>query len=471
MCMPDNSTTSGDSPLSSAGLQKSETQRKKSLHRAIGASAMGNFTEWFDYGVYASTAVYIANALFPQNGTIGTLLGFAISFVLRPLGGFVWGPLGDKIGRKAVLATTILLMAGSTTLIAFLPTYAVAGWLGAVLLIVLRMVQGFSTGGEYGGAATFMAEYSPDRQRGKYGSFLEFGTMCGFAGGTAVVLLLQVILSEEQMQEFGWRIPFLMALPMGFIGWYLRNQIHDSPVFVELKDKKQNQDSAVGGLKQLLTQQWRPILVLFGLVIALNVSNYTLIAYMPTYLHGAIGMDPETGSKVLLVAQVIMAALIPFFGALSDRTGRKPMWWISLIGLLVLSWPLFQLMEQGTVLAMVALVVLGVLYIPQLATITATFPAMFPTPVRFAGFAISYNVATAAFGGTAPYVNESMIEATGQSLFPAWYMMAACVIGLIALPFLQETKGCSIRGTEVPGPDTDATRLAHIEEARLAKAE
>ncbi|TWS18699.1 MFS transporter [Tsukamurella asaccharolytica] len=468
--MPDNSTTPGGSPLSRAELQEAEKQRKKSLHKAIGASAMGNFTEWFDYGVYASTAVYIAKALFPDHGTIGTLLGFAVSFILRPLGGFVWGPLGDKIGRKAVLAATILLMAGSTTLIAFLPTYDVAPWVGAALLVVLRMVQGFSTGGEYGGAATFMAEYSPDRHRGKYGSFLEFGTMCGFAGGTAVVLLLQVLLSEEQMQDFGWRIPFLMALPMGLIGWYLRNQIHDSPVFVEVKAEKKNQDSAVGGLKQLLREQWRPILILFGLVIALNVSNYTLIAYMPTYLHGAIGMDPETGSKVLLVAQVIMAALIPFFGALSDRTGRKPMWWISLIGLLVLAWPLFQLMKQGTVPAMLALIVLGVLYIPQLATITATFPAMFPTPVRFAGFAISYNVATAAFGGTAPYVNQAMIDASGRDLSPAWYMMAACVVGLIALPFLRETNGCSLRGTEVPGPDTEATRLARKEEAELASA-
>lgn len=470
MSMPDNSTTSGSSPLSTVGLAETETQRKKSLHKAIGASAMGNFTEWFDYGVYASTAVYIGNALFPHNGTIGTLLGFAVSFILRPLGGFVWGPLGDKIGRKAVLATTILLMAGATAAIAFLPTYAVAGWLGAVLLIVLRMVQGFSTGGEYGGAATFMAEYSPDRQRGKYGSFLEFGTMCGFAGGTAVVLLMQVLLTEQQMQSYGWRIPFLMALPMGLIGWYLRNQIHDSPVFEEVAAKNENQDSALKGLRQLLVEYRRPIVVLFGLVIALNVANYTLIAYMPTYLNGAIGMDQKDASMTLLIAQVIMAALIPFFGALSDRTGRKPMWWISLIGLLVLAWPMFELMKQGFVWAMIALIVLGVLYIPQLATITATFPAMFPTQVRFAGFAISYNVATAAFGGTAPLVNESVIEATNQLVFPAWYMMGACVIGLIALPFLQETKGCSIRGTEVPGPDTNATRLAEIEEAELAKA-
>lgn len=469
--MPDNSTTSGSSPLSSEGLKETEQQRKSKLHKAISASAMGNFTEWFDYGVYASTATYIGTALFPEHGTLGTLLGFAVSFILRPLGGFVWGPLGDKIGRKAVLATTILLMAGATALVAFLPTFATAGWLGAVLLIVLRMVQGFSTGGEYGGAATFMAEYSPDRQRGRYGSFLEFGTMCGFAGGTAIVLLLQVLLTEEQMQSYGWRIPFLMALPMGLIGWYLRNQIHDSPVFEEIKKKDQAQDSAWKGLRQLLVEYRRPILILFGLVIALNVANYTLIAYMPTYLNGAIDMPKKDASMMLLIAQVIMAAAIPFFGALSDRTGRKPMWWVSLIGLLVLAWPMFELMTQGFVWAVIALTVLGLLYVPQLATITATFPAMFPTQVRFAGFAISYNVATAAFGGTAPLVNEAFVDATGNIMFPAFYMMGACVIGLIALPFLQETKGCSIRGTEVPGPDTDATRLAHIEEARLAKAE
>ena len=455
--MPDNSKMpSVSSPLSVAGLQETEQQRKSKLHKAIAASAMGNFTEWFDYGVYAATTAYLTQAFFPGTlGTLGTLLGFAVSFALRPLGGFVWGPLGDRLGRKVVLATTILLMAGSTALIGVLPTHAQVGVLAPVLLIGLRVVQGFSTGGEYGGAATFMAEYSPDNKRGRYGSFLEFGTMCGFAGGTAFVLLLQQLLTRDEMYDWGWRLPFFVAIPLGFVGWYLRHQLDDTPVFNEMADEQEKQGSAWDRFTSLIRDYKRPILIMFGLVIALNIANYTLIAYMPTYLQGSIGMTESDSSILMLIGQVLMALCIPFFGALSDRTGRKPMWWTSLIGLFIMAVPMYMLMRVGFGWAILAFVILGLLFIPQLSTISATFPAMFPTTVRYAGFAISYNVATAAFGGTAPLVNDAVIGETGFTLFPAFFMMGACVIGMVAVWFLTETAGVSLRGDEVPGEADD----------------
>ncbi|NMO03637.1 MFS transporter [Gordonia sp. TBRC 11910] len=423
----------------------------KDLRRAIGASAIGNATEWYDYGVYAATTTYLTHTFFPGSwGGVGTMLGFAISFVLRPLGGMVWGPLGDRLGRKRVLAMTILLISGATALIGVLPSHAVAGVWAPILLIALRVVQGFSTGGEYGGAATFMAEYAPDKQRGRYGSFLEFGTLAGFAGGTALVLLFNLMLSDDQMNSWGWRVPFLLALPLGAIGLYLRSQLDDPPVFNEVKQSEAVEGTAWSRLVELVSTYWRPILTMFGMVIALNVANYTLLAYQPDYLKNTIGLDEDSGSAVVLIGQVIMMLLIPFFGRWSDSTGRKPMWWISLIGLFVLALPMYWLMGQGFAWAIVGFVVLGVLYIPQLATISATFPAMFPTQVRYAGFAISYNVATAAFGGTAPLVNEAVVDGTGWNLFPAAYMMAACAIGMVALAFLKETAGCSLRGTGIP---------------------
>ncbi|MCZ4552115.1 MFS transporter [Gordonia rubripertincta] len=432
---------------------------KKLLRKAIGASAIGNATEWYDYGVYAATTTYLTQAFFPGDlGTIGTMLGFAISFVLRPIGGMVWGPIGDRIGRKAVLAMTILLISGATALIGVLPTEAVVGVWAPVLLITLRVVQGFSTGGEYGGAATFMAEYAPDNKRGKYGSFLEFGTLAGFVMGTAFVLVLELFLTDDQMQQWGWRIPFLFALPLGLIGLYLRNQMNDTPVFTEMEQKNEIEGSAWQAFKALLTTYWQPILVMFGLVIALNVANYTLLAYQPTYLKTTIGMTETTGTMVILIGELAMMACIPFFGAWSDRIGRKPMWWGSLIGLFVFALPMYWLMGQGLAWAIVGFVVLGLLYIPQLSTISATFPAMFPTQVRYAGFAISYNVATAAFGGTAPLINDAVTANEGWELFPAAYMMLACAVGMIALPFLRETAGCSIRGSEIPGEETDAEK-------------
>ncbi|AYF78392.1 MFS transporter [Nocardia yunnanensis] len=424
------------------------------LRRSVAASAMGNATEWFDYGVYAATASYLTAAFFPgELGTLGTMLGFAVSFVLRPLGGMVWGPLGDRIGRKAVLATTILLMAAATGAIGILPTHATAGVLAPILLITLRVVQGFSTGGEYGGAATYLAECAQDRKRGFLGSFLEFGTMAGFVGGSAVVLTCQVALGSDAMYAGGWRIPFLLAVPLGLTGWYLRAKLDESPVFTELAEQPE-QDAPRSGLREVLTTYRREVLTLIGLVVALNVVNYTLLTYQPTYLQRTLGLDESTTTAMMLIGQVAMMVALPFFGRLSDRVGRRPVWLVSLIGLSVLAVPMYWLMGRGIAWAVLGFIVVGLLYVPQLATISATFPAIFPTHVRYAGFALGYNVSTALFGGTAPLVNEAVIERTGWTLFPAVYLVAASLIGLIAWAFLRETAGTSLHGTEIPEAET-----------------
>lgn len=182
------------------------------LHRAIAASAIGNATEWFDYGIYAYGVTYISAALFPgetAQATLFALATFAISFLIRPLGGFFWGPLGDRYGRKAVLGVTIIMMAGATVLVGLIPSYATIGMWAPALLVILRMVQGFSTGGEYGGAAIFMAEYAPDAKRGFYGSFLEVGTLAGFCAGALLMLGFSLLLGDATMREWGWRLPFL----------------------------------------------------------------------------------------------------------------------------------------------------------------------------------------------------------------------------------------------------------------------
>lgn len=425
---------------------------KKVLRKAIGASAIGNAVEWFDYGVYGVMVVYISSVFFPgDTATVWALGTFAISFLVRPFGGLFWGPLGDRIGRKAVLAMTILLMAAATFAIGLLPSFDTAGYLSPALLILLRLIQGFSTGGEYGGAATFMAEYSPDKKRGFYGSFLEVGTLAGFALGTLIALVSEVTLGSETMSEWGWRLPFLIAGPMGLIGWYLRSRLEDTPVFRELEQKGGKESSAGVALKDLITTYWRPILAMSGLVIALNVVNYTLLAYMPTYLQSTIDMDADATFTLLFIGQLTIMVLIPIAGGLSDRVGRKPLWWFSLIGLFVLALPMFMLMQLGFAFALLGFAVLGLLYVPQLATISATFPSLFPTQVRFAGFAITYNVATALFGGTAPAANAAIIDGTGNILVPAMYMMGACLVGMIALKSIPETAGLSLRGTEVPG--------------------
>lgn len=437
------------------------------LRRAIGASAIGNAVEWFDYGVYAYMTVHIAAALFPEgdDAVFFTLVGFAVSFLIRPVGAMVWGPLGDKIGRKRVLATTILLMAGATLAVGLIPSYETIGIAAPVLLYLMRVVQGFSAGGEYGGAATFMAEYSPDHRRGFYGSFLEVGTLAGFTAGNGIALVLVNVMSTDSLESWGWRLPFLVAAPLGLIGLYLRSRVEDTPVFREMEAQRETEEQVTGVYRELFTRFLRPIATLFGLVIALNVVNYTLLSYMPTYLQTTLGMAESDALLVPFFGQIAMMLTLPFFGLLSDRIGRRPMWLGSCALLLVLCVPMYHLMAQSPGMAILAFAVLGLAYAPQLATISATFPAMFPTIVRFAGVAIGYNVATSLFGGTSGAINDRLITATGNDVFPAWYMVGACAVGLVAAWFLVETKGESLRGTEIPG-----TQTAHEEQAALGGA-
>ena len=416
------------------------------LHRAVGASALGNAVEWFDYGIYAYGVTYISAALFPgdtEDAVLFALATFAISFLVRPLGGLFWGPLGDRIGRKSVLAMTILLMAGATFAVGLIPSYDQIGFWAPTALILLRMLQGFSTGGEYGGAATFMAEYAPDDRRGFYGSFLEFGTLAGFSFGAALMLGYSLHLGDQAMHEWGWRIPFLIAGPIGLIGMYLRSKMEDTPVFREEMAAAERRKPP--GLAAMLRDHWRPLLVVGGLVVALNVVNYSLLSYMPTYLQRRIGLSNQEALIVPIIGMVFMMVVVPFAGALSDHVGRRPMWRWSLTGLLIGVVPLYMLIGTGFAGAVAGFLLLGLLYVPQLATISATFPAMFPTAVRFAGFAIAYNISTSIFGGTAPMIGSGLITLTGDPLMPAYYMMLACLIGLVALRFMPETAGRSLR--------------------------
>jgi len=414
------------------------------LRRAIVASAIGNATEWFDYGIYAYGVSYISAALFPgetAEATLFALATFAISFLVRPLGGLFWGPLGDRYGRKAVLGLTILLMAGATVGVGLIPSYALIGGWAPALLVVLRMVQGFSTGGEYGGAAIFMAEYAPDAKRGFYGSFLEVGTLAGFCGGALLMLGFSLALGDAAMRDWAWRLPFLLAGPLGLVGIYLRSRMEETPLFQEAEAQRDEATGKAPGLRHLLSHYRRPLLAMSGLVIALNVVNYTLLSYMPTYLQRRIGLDTDAALMVPIAGMLFMMLLLPFLGALSDRVGRKPLWRASLLGLVLLVIPLYHLMSLGPVQAAIGYVLLSLLYAPQLATISATFPAFFPTPVWFAGFALAYNLSTSLFGGTAPAVNAWLIDMTGNPLVPAYVMIAACLCGLLALDFTTESAG------------------------------
>lgn len=417
------------------------------IRRSVAAAAIGNAMEWFDFGVYGYLATTVGDVFF-HGGSSGLLKSFgvfAISFLARPLGGIFFGPLGDRIGRSKVLIITILMMAAGTTAVGVLPTYDTIGIWAPILLIVTRLVQGFSTGGEYGGAATFIVESSPDDRRGFLSSFLEFGTLCGYSLGAGLVTIMTVLLSDPAMHSWGWRIPFLCAAPMGLFGLYLRFQLEDSAAFTSAAEKGETSRSP---LREIITEHWKRMLQCIGLVVLLNVAYYTVLTYLPSYFEKHQDFSSTQSLELLIAVYIGMMLVIAFVGLLSDRVGRKPVIMASCIGFLVLAYPAFWLFQlHGLVYTILGLFILATLVVLLSGTMPSTLPAIFPTRIRYGGFAIAYNISTSAIGGTAPFVITALIGATGNLFMPAFYLMLAAAIALPTLLTLEETAGKPLAGS------------------------
>lgn len=438
---------------------------KKQARKSVAGSAIGNAIEWFDYGIYGYLIVYISQLFFTfgeNDGAIPRILAFstfAISFIVRPLGGMVLGPLGDRIGRRTILIFTIVMISVSTACIAVLPTFESAGYLAPVLLVLLRMIQGFSAGGEYAGAAVFMSEHAPDNKRGKYGSFLEFGTLAGFSAAAILCTVLTMVVGEDGMMAGWWRLPFALTLVLGGIALWMRRHLEEPETFTDDAGKNNAVHSAPQALRSLLLKHPGQLLKLFGFIVLVNVAFYLVLTYMPSYLTATLGHDATQANLTLVLIQLIMMALIVPLGALSDRIGRRPLLLTASIGFVVLSIPAVMVLQTGGLWGqIVGIGTLGLLLVVLLSTISSTLPALFPTSVRYSGFAIGYNLSTAIFGGTAAVANEAIIGATGNELVPGWYLMGAGIIGLVSVLTFQETAGRSLRGNVIPGSD-DQLRL------------
>jgi MFS transporter, MHS family, proline/betaine transporter len=447
------------------------------IRRAIGAAAIGNITEWYDFGVYAYFEPTIREVFFSgldaTTGTIATFGLFAVAFLIRPIGGMFFGPLADRIGRNRVLAITMILMALGTFAIGCIPNEHTIGIAAPLLLLLARLVQGFSTGGEYGNAMTFIAEYAPDRRRGFLGSWLEFGTFCGYLLGAIVVTVADATLSHEQLLSWGWRIPFFVALPLGLVGVYLRTRLADTPAFAALEreaDEREREQRQAGGEWRTLWRLWPFMLVCMGLVLVWNVTNYMLTSYMPTYVTDTVpaaqGVTDHTSAThtsqvVQIVVMVVALVCIPLIGLLSDRIGRKPIGWFGAIGLVVLAIPMIALVRNQTAISIfIGLMIMGFLLICFSATMPSTLPSLFPTQVRGGGLSIAFNVSVSLFAGTTSFVVGALVGATKDLNWPAYYLIAAGLIGCVSLWFLQEPNGRRMWGSPPAATSRkDAERL------------
>ncbi|WP_326802290.1 MFS transporter [Streptomyces sp. NBC_01788] len=420
------------------------------VRRAVRAAALGNAMEWFDFGVYSYIAVTLGKVFFPSGNPTTQLLStfgaFAAAFLVRPLGGMVFGPLGDRIGRQKVLAFTMIMMAVGTFAIGLIPSYATIGVGAPLLLLAARLVQGFSTGGEYAGASTFIAEFAPDKRRGFLGSWLEFGTLAGYIGGAGLVTLMTALLSSDQMTSWGWRIPFLIAGPMGIIGLYLRMRLEETPAFAAEAEKCESRPKVP--LREMIAGQWKALLLCVGLVLVFNVTDYMLLSYMPSYLTSVLKYDETHGLLVVLCVMALMMIVQPFAGALTDRVGRRPVIAAGCAGFLFLSVPALLLIRQGSLAAVgLGMAALGLLLVCFTAAMPSALPALFPTRVRYGSLSIGFNISVSLFGGTTPLVVTALIGATGDLMMPAYYMMAASLIGGAAVWFMAESAGRPLPGS------------------------
>ncbi len=430
------------------------------VKRAVKAASLGNAMEWFDFGIYSYLAVTIGHVFFPPGNDTAQLLSsfatFAVAFLVRPIGGMVFGPMGDRLGRKKVLALTMIMMAIGTFAIGLIPSYATIGFWAPVLLIFFRLVQGFSTGGEYGGASTFIAEYAPDKRRGFFGSFLEFGTLAGYTGAAGLVTVLTAWLGSDAMEAWGWRIPFLVAGPLGLVGLYLRLRLDETPAFQKLESGNVRaseaadtvETTAKGDLAKIFRQYWPTLILCIALVGAYNVTDYMLLSYMPTYLSDELGYSETHGLLILLGVMVCLMAVINQAGRLNDHFGRKPLLMAGMLGFFFLSLPSFFLIKQGSIPAIAAgMLMLGLSLVCLLGTMSAALPALFPTNVRYGSLSVGYNLSASLFGGTTPLVITGLISITGNNLMPAYYAMAAALIGIIAVACMKETARQPLTGS------------------------
>ncbi|MGW6740977.1 MFS transporter [Streptomyces sp. NPDC055025] len=505
----DSGAVAGRTPRHRSGATVIVTD-ERAVGRAVRAAALGNAMEWFDFGVYSYLAATLGHVFFPSGNPtvqlISSFATFAVAFLVRPVGGMVFGPMGDRIGRKKVLALTMIMMAIGTFAIGLIPSYAAIGFWAPVLLIFFRLIQGFSTGGEYGGASTFIAEYAPDKRRGYFGSFLEFGTLSGYICAAGLVTALHAWAGADAMEAWGWRVPFLAAGPLGLVGLYLRLRLDETPAFRELRSGRAGAAGAAGeagrgaglragrgtadqvadrtadraadragptargDLAKIFRGYWRTLILCVALVGAYNVTDYMLLSYMPTYLSDELGYSDTHGLLILLGVMAFLLLVVNRIGVLSDRFGRKPLLMTGMLGFFLLSLPAFVLIGQGSVPAITAgVLMLGLSLVCLLGTMSAALPALFPTEVRYGALSVGYNVSVSLFGGTTPLVITALIGLTGSNLTPAYYAMAAALVGVAAVTLMKETSRSPLPGSP-PSVATEAEALA-LPQARPPRRE
>ena len=431
-------------------MQHEEQADLPYLRKVVGAAMAGTIVEWYEFFLYGTAATLVFGKLFfPQTGNdldgiIAAFVTYAVGFVARPLGGVVFGQIGDRIGRKSLLQFSLLLIGGSTFLMGCLPGFAAIGYWAPLLLVLLRFVQGFALGGEWGGAVLLVTEHSPNQSRAFWGSFPQAGVPLGNLLATVVLLLLSATLSDAQFLAWGWRIGFWLSVIIVGIGYYIRTQVADSPIFEAARAEAEARADAGYGLVEVFRRYRRGVLTAMGLRVGENILYYMVVTFSITYL-AHIGVDTTSILALLFFAHILHFAIIPAYGALADRIGRKPVYILGAV--FSMFWPFlaFPMFDGGDLAPVLAAILLGMLvhglmYAPQPAIMTE----MFPTRMRYSGVSLGYQVTAIFAGSWAPLIGTALLRRYDDWLPIAIYILIAGACSLVAALLMAESKGASL---------------------------
>lgn len=417
----------------------------KDLRKVIAASMIGTTIEWYDFFLYGSAAALVFNKLFfpesdPLTGAMLAFATYALGFAARPLGGLVFGHFGDRIGRKRLLMLSLMLMGGATMLIGCLPTYAQIGPMAPVLLVFLRLVQGFAVGGEWGGAVLIVAEHGDAKRRGFFTSWPQAGVAAGNVVATAVLVVMTATQSEADFLAWGWRIPFLLSVVLIAVGWWVRSTVAESPLFQEMREEKA---AGAPALEAIRTRP-RALLTGAGLRVAENICYYVITTFSITYVTQVVGLSRQLALDAILVGSIVQFACIPLFAMLSDRIGRRPVYVLGAAGTGVWAFAFFRLLDTGATPLVIAAIVGGLVFHAAMYGPQAAFLAeMFPTRIRYSGVSLAYQLTSIVAGSLAPIIALQILKSTGSVLGVSVYVAVAAAISVTAALLARETRGKS----------------------------
>ncbi|MGB3481146.1 MAG: MFS transporter [Mycobacterium sp.] len=406
-----------------------DTKQEHRPGTALAGASVGTFVEFYDFAVYALTVPIIASAFFPDGNSTAALLSalavYGVAFVIRPLGGIVFGILGDRIGRRSVLMAVLLLIGISTALIGLLPTFDQVGYLAPALLVTLRLLQGLSAGGEVTSATSFALEHAPDGRRSRWITTVIAMSAVSSIVGLIVVLSLNAALSDEAFESWGWRIPFLIALPLSIVGLYIRLRTDESPAFVRAREKRELSSAP---LQEALRTERSAIGFTIALAAMSALTFYYLVGYFPTYLQVTADMSRTAALTTNGIALAVFTAALILAGTIGDRIGRRTMIRVGVLALIVTSIPAFYLAALGGVASAAGQIMIAVSLAIFGGGSYATLLEIFPTRTRLTGSALGYNIGYAVFGGTAPLLAAYLVEVSGSPQAPGFYLAIMAVV-------------------------------------------